>query len=135
MLSGMVSGMASERDAAAAEPPGPAVPRRVLGWEVCVVLALSLGQSGVYALVSLLADLTAPKALAHQQAVLNGSAAPGRPWLDLTYQLLGILAAVIPALLAVFLLERGGHPPSAIGLDGREPRRDLVRGILLALLI
>ncbi len=103
--------------------------------EVLLVLGVSLGMSALFAAVNLIGSLTAAKPLSQQQAVLNGSAAPGRPWLDLTLQLLGILAAIIPALLAVFLLERSGQPPSAIGLDGREPRRDLVRGILLALLI
>ena len=84
-----------DRGGRAGPTPGPRLPvagpltPAVLGWEVWVVFALSLGQSGVYALVSLLAALTAPKSLASQQAVLNGSAAPGRPWLDLTYQLLG----------------------------------------------
>ncbi len=109
--------------------------RRGLSVEVLLVLGVSLGMSALYAAVNLIGSLTAAKPLSQQQAVLNGSAAPGRPWLDLTLQMLGILAAVVPALLAVFLLQRSGQPPTAIGLDVRQPRRDLVRGILLALLI
>jgi membrane protease YdiL (CAAX protease family) len=135
MLSGMVSGMASERDADAVDPRAAAVPRRILGWEVCVVLALSLGQSGVYALVSLLAALTAPKALAHQQAVLNGSAAPGRPWLDLTYQLLGTGFGLMPVVLVGYLLVRSGESLGVLGADRRRPGFDLSRGAVLAAVV
>lgn len=109
--------------------------RRGLRVEVLLVLGVSLGISALYAAVNLLGSLTAKKPLSQQHAVLNASAAPGRPWLDLSLQLLGILSAVIPALLAVYLLDRGGQPPSTIGLDTRAPRQDLVRGVLLALLI
>lgn len=128
----MLSGMATER---AADPTGTAdrpVTRRVLAWDVWVVLALSLGQSGVYAFVSFVAALTTPKSLASQQAVLNGSAAPGRPWLDLTYQLLGVGFGLMPVLLVAYLLIRSGESLRTVGADRRRPGFDLVRGALLA---
>ncbi len=106
--------------------------RRVLIWEIWVVLGLSLGQSGVYAVVNFLADLTAPKSLAHQEAVLNGSAAPGRPWLDLTYQLLGSGFGIMPVLLVAYLLYRSGESLRTIGADLSRPRFDLVRGAVIA---
>jgi membrane protease YdiL (CAAX protease family) len=106
--------------------------RRVLIWEIWLVLGLSLGQSGVYAVVNFLAALTAPKSLAHQQAVLNGSAAPGRPWLDLTYQLLGSGFGIMPVLLVAYLLYRSGESLHTIGADLRRPRFDLVRGAAIA---
>ena len=107
--------------------------RRVLVWEVCVVFALSLGQSGVYAFVSLVAAITSPKSLASQQAVLNGSAAPGRPWLDLTYQLLGTAFGLMPVVLVGLPAApvRGGPAacsvPTCVGSG-----RDLLRGAALA---
>ena len=106
--------------------------RRVLVWEVWLVLALSLGRSGVYAVVSFLASLTATKSLASQQAVLNGSAAPGRPWLDLTYQLLGTGFGLMPVVLVAYLLYRSGEGLPVIGADLRRPRFDLSRGALIA---
>jgi membrane protease YdiL (CAAX protease family) len=115
------------------EATTPLLPdRRVLVWEVWVVFALSLGQSGVYAVVNFLAALTAPKSLASQQAVLNGSAAPGRPWLDLAYQLLGSGFGVVPVVLVAYLLFRSGEGLSVIGFDLRRPRFDVTRGAVIA---
>ena len=72
--------------------------RRLVKVEIALVLLLSLGQSAVYAIVSLTAKLTAGKPLSQQAAVLNASQSP-RPYLDLTYQLLGIFFALIPVAL------------------------------------
>ena len=62
--------------------------------EVWIVLGLSLGQSGVYALVNIAARLTAGTPLAQQTATLNASRS-ARPYLDLTLQLLGIAFALV----------------------------------------
>jgi membrane protease YdiL (CAAX protease family) len=103
--------------------------------EVVLVLGVSLGQSGVYALVSLIAALTAAKALSQQTATLNGSQSP-RPYLDLTYQLLGIFFSLVPALLAVHLMARDpGGARAALGLDRRRPRFDLGSGVALAAIV
>jgi membrane protease YdiL (CAAX protease family) len=109
---------------------------RVLRTEVLLVLGVSLGASAVYAVVSLLAKLTAAKPLSEQTATLNASQAPGRPWLDLTYQLLGIFFALVPVLLAVHLLNRD-HPSglSLLGLDRWRIAIDLRDGALLAAVI
>ncbi len=104
--------------------------------EVLLVLGVSLGASAAYSVVSLIAKLTAPAPLAQQTTALNQSQAPGRPWLDLTYQLMGIFFAVVPALLAVHLLNRDHHPArAALGLDLRRPWFDLGTGTGLAALI
>jgi len=81
--------------------------------EVFLVLALSLGQSAVYAGVALVARLTAPGPLRQQVATLNQSASP-RSLLDLTYQLLGIAFALVPIVLALHFLSasRDGVPGS-----------------------
>jgi membrane protease YdiL (CAAX protease family) len=114
--------------------------RRARRAEVLLVLAVSLGASAVYALVSLVAKLTAPGGLAKATATLNQSVAPERPWLDLTYQLLGVAFGVVPAIFAVHLLSRdpGDALPGAratLGLDRRRPGFDLASGAALAALI
>jgi hypothetical protein len=53
--------------------------RRLLWWEIIALFSVSLGASGVRALVSLIGSLTERKALSAQQVVMNGSQAPGRP--------------------------------------------------------
>jgi uncharacterized protein len=107
--------------------------RRVLRAEVWLVLGVSLGASAVYAAVSLVAALTAARPLAQQTATLNASQAPGRPWLDLTYQLLGICFSLVPALLALHLLGRSpGGVRTLLGLDARRPAFDLSAGAGLA---
>jgi membrane protease YdiL (CAAX protease family) len=109
---------------------------RVLRTEVLLVLGVSLGASAVYAVVSLLAKLTAAKPLSQQTATLNASQAPGRPWLDLTYQLLGIFFALVPVLLAVHLLNRDHRSAvDVLGLDRFRVVGDLRDGVLLAALI
>ncbi|MGS2617334.1 CPBP family intramembrane glutamic endopeptidase [Micromonospora sp. LZ34] len=111
------------------------VSQRALGTETLLVLGLSLGGSAVYAMVSIIAKLTAEGPLSKQTAALNTSQS-ALPWLDLTRQLLGIFFALLPVLLAVHLLARDpGDPARTLGLDGRQPGQDLARGAGLAALI
>ena len=109
-----------------------AVLRRTLTGEIVIVLLLSLGQSAVYAVVSLIAKLTAGKPLSQQAAVLNQSQSP-RPYLDLTYQLLGIFFALVPVALALYLLARDRlEPRRTLGLTAARPGFDVGWGTLLA---
>jgi membrane protease YdiL (CAAX protease family) len=110
-------------------------PARLQRWEIVVVFAVSLGASGLYALVSLIGSLTAKQSLSHQTATLNGTLAPGRPLLDLVMQLLNITLSLAPVLLVFYLLARAGERPSSIGVDARQPGRDLARGAALAAVI
>ncbi|SDY15746.1 CAAX protease self-immunity [Micromonospora pattaloongensis] len=106
--------------------------RTALRSEVLLVLGVSLGQSAIYAAVTLIARLTAARPLSQQTATLNASQS-SRPLLDLTYQLLGIVFALVPALLAVHLLNRDrGDARATLGLDARHPAADLARGAALA---
>jgi membrane protease YdiL (CAAX protease family) len=118
-----------------AAPPETTLPRRVLRNEVLLVLAVSLGASAVYAVLSLLRKLLAPIPLSQSQATLNGSVVPNQAWLDLVYQLVGIGFGVVPAFLALHLLARDRISARAIGVDGTRPRADLGRGALLAAVI
>jgi membrane protease YdiL (CAAX protease family) len=108
--------------------------RVLLRWEIIAVFAVSLGASGLNAFISLIGSLTASVSLHSQQVTLNGSQAPGRPLLDLFLQLDSLLSGVAPVLLAVYLLFRAGDW-SSIGLNWRQPGRDLLRGAALAALI
>ncbi|MEU7180425.1 MULTISPECIES: CPBP family intramembrane glutamic endopeptidase [Streptomyces] len=110
---------------------GPA--RGVLRSETLIVLALSLGASGVSALISFIGSVTKAGGLKAQAATLNGSHAPGRPWLDLAWQLFGIATALVPVVLVAHLLlrERAGGL-RALGFDRRRPGADLGRGALVA---
>ncbi len=98
------------------------------------MLGLSLGQSGIYAAVRLLAIATQGPVSA-ATATLNASRSD-RPWFDLTYQLLGIGFALVPVALALFLLAGPGRGVLArIGLDRARPGRDFAIGLGLAAVI
>nr|WP_229758499.1 CPBP family intramembrane glutamic endopeptidase [Peterkaempfera bronchialis] len=112
--------------------PALAVPRRLLGQELIIVLALSLGASGLSALISFIGSLTRHAALKQQTATLNGSLAPGRPWLDLAWQLFGIATALVPVALVAHLLLREGSSVRALGFDLARRWPDLGRGAAVA---
>lgn len=101
-------------------------------WEIIAVFAVSLGINTLHATISFVGSLTEREALSVQHAVLNGSQAPGRPWLDLFLQLVSITSGVAPVVLVLYLLARNGERPSSIGIDGTQPGRDLLRGAGLA---
>ena len=104
--------------------------RRVVS-ETWLLLALTLGQSGVYAVLRIIERMTRPEPLGKQTSTLNTSVTPDRPWLALAYQLTNTAFLVVPALMALFLLatvlapERGLR---AIGLAASRWRFDLVWG-------
>lgn len=113
-------------------PPGGRLSERGLRHETLLVLALSLGASGVSALISFIGSVTAPGGLKDKAATLNASQAPGRPWLDLAWQLFGIATALVPVALVAHLLLREGAGLRAIGFDQRRPVFDLSRGAAVA---
>ncbi|RKW70711.1 CPBP family intramembrane glutamic endopeptidase [Galactobacter caseinivorans] len=109
--------------------------RRVLIWEIVIVLALSLGRSGVNALINLI-DLASRGPIGDGVASLNGSAS-ARPWIDLAYQLSGIVFSLAPVALVIWLLARwpGGNPLRRLGLDFTRWWPDLRQGVVLFLAI
>jgi uncharacterized protein len=119
----------------AAAPEADPVARWRLKAEIVILLSLSLGQSGIYAAIDLLGKLTDGRTLASQTATLNTSQSP-RPYLDLTYQLVGIAFTMAPVALALWLLS--AHTPRIfrmLGIDRRRPLIDLAQGAGLAALI
>jgi membrane protease YdiL (CAAX protease family) len=114
----------------------PVVDRARLGLEVVIVLGLSLGQSALYSVLRIIERLTRNVPLAQQTSTLNASVTPDRPWLDLTYQLVGIAFALMPVLLAMYLLNLTNPPAGrTIGFDLARPRFDLGFGALIAIAI
>jgi membrane protease YdiL (CAAX protease family) len=114
--------------------PRVTVDRTRVGLEVLILLGLSLGQSAIYSLLRIIDRLTRPVPLSQQTSTLNPSVTPDRPWLDLTYQLAGIVFALVPVLLALYLLNLTNRPAArTIGLVPVRPWWDLGVGVLIAI--
>ncbi|WP_261164454.1 CPBP family intramembrane glutamic endopeptidase [Microbacterium sp. Marseille-Q6965] len=105
--------------------------RARLWWEIGIVLALSLGQSALYSVLSLVRALTrAP--LADQSAALNPSRADDALW-DALYRVLDVFFDLALVALVVYLLwEPGRSALRRMGLDFARVGRDL--GLAVALL-
>ena len=103
--------------------------------ELAIVLALSLGASAIYALISIVARLTDETSLAQQTATINRQLSD-RQWLDFSYQFFGIALGLAPVALVLYLLwEKKKSPFDLIGLNLNEPGRDIWRGTWIAALI
>ena len=100
--------------------------------EMLIVLGLTLGQSAVWSVVSIVEKLTRPQAppLNQQTTTMNTSVTPDRPWLDLTIQVLNIGFPLVQVLLVLYLLHLAhGSARRLIGFDLRRPWRDLAYGL------
>jgi len=105
-----------------------------LGLEVLLVLGVSLGISAIGSWINFL-DIQTRGGFRNATATLNPAESP-RAWVDLSYQLLGILNGVVPALLALLLLSRmPALPGFGIGLDRLRPKRETLQGLGIAALI
>jgi membrane protease YdiL (CAAX protease family) len=109
--------------------------RRRLTWEIWIVLAVSVGQSALYSVLSLVRRLLAPVPLGSQQTQVNPSRDAQVLW-DVVYQLLSIFFALSLVALVLYLLwEPGMSAFRRIGLDFSRFGGDVGRGILLAAVI
>ncbi|MET1007332.1 MAG: type II CAAX endopeptidase family protein [Propionibacteriaceae bacterium] len=106
-----------------------------LGWEILIVLGLSLGQSAVYSILRIVERLTRNVPLSQQTSTLNAAVTPDRPWLDLIYQLAAIVFALVPVLLVLYLLRTTRPSRRGIGFDLRRPRSDVLFGLIIAAFI
>ena len=109
--------------------------RALLRWEVGIVLGLSLGQSAVYSIFTIVQRLAAPTPLKDQSAQLNPSQS-STEWVNFTYQMLDIVFSLMAVALVVYLLwnpVRTGF--RRIGLDWSHPWRDLAGGATLLAVI
>lgn len=110
--------------------------RRTLLYETFLVLGVSLGAQALNAVLRIVDRMTRPESLGQQTTAMNVSRAPDRAWLDLLFQLTSITIALIPVLLAIFLLARDTPDPlRRMGFDLRRPGFDVAWGFGLAAII
>jgi membrane protease YdiL (CAAX protease family) len=109
-------------------------PPNYLRWEIFAVFAVSLGASGLNALLDLIGALLSRQSLSSQQALLVGPLS-SISWFDLALQLVSIAEALTPVVLVLYLMARSGERPSVIGLDASQPGKDLLRGVVIAAVI
>jgi len=104
--------------------PKPASP----GIEILLVLGVSLGISALNSWINFLDIQTRHGGFSHATATLNGAQSI-RQWVDLSYQVVGIVSGVMPALLALYLLSRTPLGPGfGIGLDRLRIPREFIQG-------
>ena len=116
-------------------PPSTGYQRRRLTWEIWIVLAVTVGQSALYSVLSLVRKLLAPVPLGSQQTQVNPSRDAQALW-DVVYQLLAVFFALALVALVVYLLwEPGSNALRRIGLDFTRFGGDLGRGVVLAAVI
>lgn len=99
------------------------------------MLLLSLGASAIWAVLQFIDLNTRPTPIGEQQVALNPTRSD-RAWLDLAYQLTGIVLDVVPVALVAWLLWRSRRPHlAALGIDGARPWRDTASGAALVLAV
>ena len=101
------------------------------------MLGVSLGLSGVYALLSYLkAELTVKGGISATTATVASGAQTTHMGLDIAYDIAGLVAGLMPVLLVLVLLSRDpGTAGFGIGVVRRPNRRDLLQGMGFAALI
>ncbi|MBA8817294.1 hypothetical protein FHX48_002393 [Microbacterium halimionae] len=119
--------------------PGPDSSRVRLTWEVVLVLAVTVGQSALYSVLSLLRSylrsLEEQSRIGSQQTQLNPTRDSAALW-DAAYQLLAIFFGLALVALVIYLMwTPGQNALRRIGLDFRSPFADAGRGILLVAVI
>lgn len=110
-----------------------------LRWEIWLVLAVTVGKSALYSVLSFVRtvqrSLEANQAVSQQQTQLNPSRDAQALW-DALYQFLDIAFSLALVALVVYLLwEPGSNALRRIGLDFRRFGGDVGRGVLLIVVI
>ena len=109
--------------------------RARLWWEIGIVLAITVGQSALYSVLSLVRASLRTTPIGQQQTQLNPNRDAEILW-NVLYQFLGIVFALALVALVVYLMwEPGQNALRRIGLDFTRFGADLGRGILLAAVI
>lgn len=89
------------------------------GLELALIYGLTLGASAIYSTLSLLRKLLSEAGVAGSKVTLNQSLSP-LPWLDLAYQVVGLVLALVPVGLAIYLVSLNpGNPWVQLGLSRR----------------
>jgi membrane protease YdiL (CAAX protease family) len=102
--------------------------------EIVIVMALGLGRSAIYSVLSIVEKMTRPdQPLSEQTTTMNSSVTPDRPWLDLAYQVADVVLPLAHVMLVLYLLHLAyGRARERMGFDLRNPGGDLGRGFLTA---
>lgn len=112
-------------------PTNPPTRARIV-WEICLVLALSVGQSALYSALRLVRRYLASVPLGQQQTQLNPAQSDDAFW-DVLYRLLDVFFSLALVGLVLFLLWDAGRSPfRRIGLDLTRFGRDLGMGVVIA---
>lgn len=105
--------------------------------QILLVLGVSVGASALWSVLSL-AEVLTTTGIADSQASMNQSTSPS-PVFDVLRQLLAVVLALVPVLLALyFLAGSAGQLKTVlrrIGLDFKAPLPDLALGALLFLVM
>jgi membrane protease YdiL (CAAX protease family) len=110
-----------------------AAAKRLLTWEIVIVLALGLGRSAVRSVLNIVNRLTLGPPLGQQTTSMNTSVTPDRPWLDLAYQVTDTVFPLAQVCLVLYLLHLAhGRARRLIGFDLTRPGRDLAYGLAVA---
>ena len=106
-------------------------PRERPGLELLAVLGVSLGMSGVSAVLDLLrTEWTVQGGIGNSTTTVISGAQTTYPWLDLLDDLANVFHGLTPALLALVLLARyPGGPGFGIGFDLRRIGRESLQGV------
>ena len=106
-----------------------------LYWEICIVLALTVGQSAIYSVLSLVRRYLTEVPLGQQQTQLNPVRDAAAIW-DAIYRLLDIFFDLALVALVVYLLwDTGSNALKRMGLDFSRFAGDFGRGALLLVVI
>jgi len=95
--------------------------------EIWLVLALSLGQSAIYSILSFVIAYTSPKGIGGSTTSINGNLAPIE-WQDFSFQFLQYAFQFAPVALAIYLAGSIRN----IGLNLQKLPKQLVHGLALA---
>jgi membrane protease YdiL (CAAX protease family) len=107
------------------------VRRERYGLELLAVLGVSLGMSGIYALLSLArAEWTVRGGIGASTTTVVSGTQTTYPWLDLLDDLADLLHGLAPPLLALVLLARSPAGQGfGVGFDLRRWRREIPQGV------
>ena len=114
------------------EPIGGALlsSRRLITWEIIIVMGISFGRSGISSILSIIEKLTREVPLKDQTTTQNNSVTPDRVWLDLAYQVYYYILPIAQVLLVLLLLHLAyGGARRLIGFDLTSVGKDLGKGI------
>lgn len=128
--------MVSPADPAPARsnPDPPESERHAVRVEILIVLVVTFGLSAAGAALALAESALAPGGIGGQTVALNRSRA-AQSTIDLLYQLLSVLRLTGWAALGLYLLQRSGTAPRAIGLARVRWHGDMLPALALALVI